>query len=153
MPTHVRPDPPPHPGAVPLSLFERHLAEHMVGVLAELRRVDADALAELVLAQSHSNIEDLIVSSAELFFRARAVAYAWSCALEIAWGRTPVMHFDLEFQRDGVFLAFRASLGTFDAGVSVRALMFDTEHAVGGPAQVDRFVRALKAARRPTAVA
>ncbi|WP_181704753.1 hypothetical protein [Chthonobacter rhizosphaerae] len=132
----------------PVFAYERHLAESMVGVLAELRQVDMDTLAGLIFAQSHANIEDVVVSATELHFRERAVTYAWSSELEVAWGRPPVLHLDLEFQHAGVFLAFRATMGTVDAGVSVMALMVDGRTADGGD-DLAHVVRALHAARRP----
>lgn len=130
-----------------LSAYERLLAECMVDMLADLRQVDMDQLAALVLAGAHANIEDLVHSATELFFRERTVSYAWSSEVEIAWGQPPVLHLDLEFQFGGVFLAFRASLRAADAGLTLRALMFDDAPAEGH-AERDRLLAALAAARR-----
>lgn len=131
-----------------LAAYERLLAEAMVDVLADLRQVDMDHLAALVLAEAHANVEDLVHSATELFFRDRTVSYAWCSEVEIVWGRPPLLHIDLEFNHGGVFLAFRATLGTYDAGLTLRALMFERGPA-GPDHERDILTAALATARRP----
>lgn len=109
----------------PPAACEAILAHAVVDVLTDLRQIDYDRIADLILRQSHSNIADLVTSAAELFFRADALSYAWSSGLVLLWEEQPQLFLDLEFRFEGLFCIFRAQLSTTAAAVALKSVVFD----------------------------
>lgn len=78
------------------------LAAGLRDVATDLRLIDAIDLIGFVHRQDHSAIDDLVASSAELFFRPGALRYGMASRVDVGWKRTPSVRLDLEFQHESV---------------------------------------------------
>ncbi len=131
---------------------ERLLAEAMKHVAAELRLVDISILARYVALEQHGNIDDLVASSAELYFKPGTLRYGLRAEMDLRWGNTPAVALDLEFCHADVTVFFRLTLAAISAAVEIQAL------SVAGPSRdlaenTERLRRALDDARRVRQVA
>ena len=80
----------------------RALAAGLRDVATDLRLIDAIDLIGFVHRQDHPAIDDLVASSAELFFQPGALRYAMASRVNIGWTQTPSVQLDLEFQYETV---------------------------------------------------
>lgn len=110
-----------------LSIREREmiLAEAIQGVAAELRLVDLSILTRYVIAEQHGNIDDLVSSSTELFFKPGTLRYGLQADVDLRWGGTPAVSLDMEFQHQDVTVFFNLVLGSLSAAVDVQAITFE----------------------------
>lgn len=104
---------------------ERLLADAVQCVAAELRLVDLAILARYVHAEQHGNIDDLVASSAELYFKPGTLRYGLRADVDLRWGGMPAISLDLEFQHMDVTIFFNLLLGSLNAGIDVQAITFD----------------------------
>ena len=75
---------------------ERALAESMADVATELRLVNVIDLVRYVQGERCAHIEDLVNSSAELYFKPGALRYGWTADLELVWDAPPIVSLDME---------------------------------------------------------
>ncbi len=104
---------------------EKILAESLADVATELRLVNVVDLIFYVQGQRCANLEDLVNSSAELYFKYGAVRYAWSADLEVVWDALPTISLSMEFCWRGVTAFFNLCLNAARAGVDIQHLAFD----------------------------
>jgi hypothetical protein len=109
---------------------ERVLAESMADVATELRLVNVIDLVRYIQGERSAHLDDLVNSSAELYFKPGALRYGWSADLELAWDAPPIVSLDMEFCWRGVTTFFRLRLDCERAGVDIWRLLFD--RATGG---------------------
>jgi hypothetical protein len=129
---------------------ERALAEALADVATELRLVNVIDLIGYVHAQRCANIEDLIHSSAELYFKQGALRYACAAEANVQWNAPPSVSLHMEFRWRGATAFFRLQLDSDSASVDIQHLALDTPAA---PEELPlRFASALADARlRPAA--
>ena len=104
---------------------EKILADAVQGVAAELRLVDLAILARYVHAEQHGNIDDLVASSAELYFEPGTLRYGLRADVDLRWGGMPAVSLDLEFAHGEVTVFFNLILGSLNAGIDIQAVTFD----------------------------
>lgn len=104
---------------------ERLLADALQRVAAELRLVDLAILTRYVHAEQHGNIEDLVDSCTELYFKPGTLRYGLRADVDLRWGGMPAISLDLEFTHRDVTIFFNLLLGALNAGVDVQAITFD----------------------------
>ncbi len=104
---------------------EQVLAESVADVATELRLVNVIDLIGYVRAERCANLEDLVNSSAELYFKHGALRYAWSADLEVLWDALPTISLNMEFCWRGVTVFFRLCLDAARAGVDIQHLALD----------------------------
>jgi hypothetical protein len=129
---------------------EKILAESLADVATELRLVNVIDLIGYVQGQHCANLEDLINSSAELYFRHGALRYAWSADLEVVWDSSPTISLNMEFCWSGVTAFFNLCLYAARAGVDLQHLTFDgalDESCPDAAERLNRFSRALADSR------
>ena len=61
------------------------LAEGLADVATELRLVNVLDLIAYVHADRSANLEDLVNSSAELYFKPGTLRYGWAADLDVRW--------------------------------------------------------------------
>jgi hypothetical protein len=103
---------------------ERILGESLADVATELRLVNVIDLIGYVRAGRFANLEDLVNSSAELYFRHGALRYGWSAELDVVWHSPPTVCLDMEYCWRDVTIFFRLSLNARRAGVEIRHIDF-----------------------------
>ncbi len=124
---------------------EQALAEALADVATELRLVNVIDLIGYVQQQRCANLEDLVNSSAELYFKQGALRYGWSAEVEVQWEAPPSVTLNMEFRWGGATAFFRLTLDTARAGVAIQHLTLD-----GAGAQAEaprRFAEAIADAR------
>ena len=133
------------------STRERALAEGIKDIAAELRLIDPVHLVVYIQLEKHGNLDDLVASSIELYFKPGILRYGWRSSVDLTWGGTLSIDLDMEFQHQGVTMFFCLSLGALHASVDIHSITFSG--ASSGPAEnTARLLAAIADARlRPTA--
>ena len=98
---------------------EAALAVAMQDVATELRLIDLLDLAAFIRLERFANLEHLVNSSAELYFRRDALRLGHSADVEIGWRRRPRLSLDMVFEQDGVKIFFRLILLADSAAVEI----------------------------------
>ena len=88
-------------------------------VAAELRLVDAGDFIAYIHDEKFANIQDIVNSSAELFFRRGAVAFGWGGEYELDWNGSPAITLDMEFRRASLWLVFKLVLRAQQTDVKI----------------------------------
>lgn len=127
---------------------EQILAQAIQDIAAELRLIDVTDLIFYVLAGKHGNIDDLVRSSVELYFKTDTLRYGSAANVDLNWGSTPTINLDLEFRHNGVWVYFGLSLSALRAGVDMYHIEF-ADAASTPQDNTDQLVNALKDARLP----
>jgi hypothetical protein len=104
---------------------EMALAEAVKEVATELRLVDVGDLIAFVRMGQLANIQDLVDSSVELFFKPGALTYAWAADLEVSWTTPPIIFLDLEFRHLAVTVFFSLALRPGSASVQIHDVRFE----------------------------
>ena len=124
------------------------LADSLRDVAADLHTIDPVDLVSFIRFGSFPAVEDLIQSSAELFFKHGTLMSAWTARVDLAWDSLPLVTLGLEFRHPLVSVFFDLLLGAGGDEVAVRSVMFEQPVAdrAGGLANL---ARALVEARLP----
>ena len=105
---------------------EQILAENVADVATELRLVNVIDLIGYVQGERIANLEDLVNSSAELYFKPDALRYAWSADLEVLWDACPAVSLNMEFCWRGATAFFTLCLSSAQAAVDIKHIDFAT---------------------------
>ncbi len=105
---------------------------------SELRLIDAIDLVAFIRTEQFGNIENLVSSSTELFFKPDTIAFGSSGDVDLKWGGAPSICLDMEFRHMRVNVYFRLLLEALHAGVEIDHITFD-----GGLADPDENTRRL----------
>ncbi len=124
------------------------LADSLRDVAADLRTIDPVDLVSFIRFGSFPAIEDLVQSSAELFFKHGTLISAWTACVDLAWDSLPLVTLGLEFRHPRVSVFFDLMLGARSDDVEVRAVIFE-EPVADRASGLDRLARALADARLP----
>ncbi len=122
------------------------LAEGVREVAAELRLVDLADFVTFIHREQFANIQDLVNSSVELFFKHGTLIYGAMAAFDLDWDRPPTVTLGMEFHYQSVTILFDLMLQAKDAGVEIRAITFG-DMAVLPEEETKVFVQAIAAAR------
>jgi hypothetical protein len=91
-------------------------------VAAELRLVDVADFIAYIHAEKFANIQDIVNSSVELFFKPRTLSFGWDAEFELDWNSVPVITLDMEFRHRSVWLVFKLILRALQTNVTVKHL-------------------------------
>lgn len=86
---------------------------------AELRLVDPGHFIAYIHDENLANIQDIVESSAELFFKPGTIAFGWGAAYELEWNSKPAVTLDMEFRHHHVWLVFKLILRAARADVKI----------------------------------
>ena len=106
-------------------LRTKALADGLKEVAAELRLIDLADFVTFIDREQFANIQDLVNSSVELFFKHGTLTYGAMAAFDLEWDRPPTVTLGMEFHYKSVTILFDLMLQTYDAGVEIRAMTFD----------------------------
>ncbi|GAA0770956.1 hypothetical protein E1180_11950 [Roseibium denhamense] len=102
---------------------DRQRQEAIAGALLEfiedLKLIDVVDLIAYIRTDQHGNIEELIKTSAELYFKEGSLRYSMAAKAEVEWEETPKISLDLEFLHKGVWIYFTVVLAWPDNAVNV----------------------------------
>ncbi|GGB53776.1 hypothetical protein GCM10011316_27260 [Roseibium aquae] len=117
----------------------------------EMQLIDVVDLIAFIRTDQHANIEDLIKSSAELFFKPDTLRYSMAAAVDLSWETMPAVSLDLEFFNKGVWIYFTLVLRHPDNAVNVTYIEFSGSSGAGSSGASEtmsvRLIEALKDAR------
>jgi hypothetical protein len=102
-------------------------------VAAELRLVDAGDFIAYIHAGKFANIQDIVDSSVELFFKPGTLSFGWDAEFELDWNSLPVITLGMEFRHRSVWLVFKLILRALQTNVTVEYLSLGKTS--GGPRQ------------------
>lgn len=105
--------------------FEEILACYMKDVIADLCLADPDIIMSYVNNQLHGNMDEIVTSSAELFFKDKTLSYAYAADISSEWGHPPCVVLDMEFVHEVVSVFFKLVLGEQYIGVHINRLLLD----------------------------
>jgi hypothetical protein len=103
---------------------ERALAEGMKELAADLRLIDVVDLVAYIRRGQHANMNDLVASAAELFFKENTLRYGWAADIELKWGSAPSIKLDMEFQHRNVSVFFKLVLEALNAAIDIHYISF-----------------------------
>jgi hypothetical protein len=128
---------------------EKALAYGVREVAAELRLVEIVDFISYIRTEQFANIEDIVNSSVELYFRPGTLTFGWAADLAVDWGKPPKITLDMEFRHGSVLVFFGLALEAEQAGVEIRFISFD--QAAADPAEnTQRLIDAIADARLST---
>jgi hypothetical protein len=91
-------------------------------VAAESRLVDVADFIAYIHAEKFANIQDIVNSSVELFFKPGTLSFGWAAEFELDWNSLPVITLDMEFRHRSVWLVFKLILRSLQTNVTVEHL-------------------------------
>jgi hypothetical protein len=128
--------------------LEKILAEGVVDVATELRLADVSDLMLFIRSDQSANIEDLVNSSTELYFKNGTLKYALVAGCHVRWDSSPTILLDMEFRNAGVSVFFRLVLSQSRAAVQIIDIFFD-EEALDQSGKTQRLIAAMADAKLP----
>jgi hypothetical protein len=127
---------------------EKIIAESIVDVATELRLADVSDLMLFIRSDQTANIEDIVNSSTELYFKNGTLKYALAAGCSVRWDSSPTILLDMEFRHAAVSVFFRLVLSQSRAAVEVIDIFFD-DADLGQDAQTLRLMEAVADAKLP----
>jgi len=114
---------------------------------AELRLVEVGDFIAFIHDEKFANIQDIVNSSVELFFKPGTVSFGWGADFELDWNSTPVIRLDMEFRHGSVWLVFKLILRALQTDVKIT--YFSPSRSSGDSGQdLAALIEALADARR-----
>ena len=101
------------------------LADGLDDVVDDLHTIDPVDLVSFIRFVSFTAIEDLLQSSAELFFKEGTLTFGWTALVDMTWDRAPGITLGLEFRNRAVSVFFNLSLRAFEPSVTIDGVHFD----------------------------
>ncbi|MES0881928.1 hypothetical protein [Roseibium sp. SCP14] len=95
------------------------IAAALTDFIEDLKLVDVVDFVAYIRTDQHGNIEELIKTSAELFFKEGSLRYSMAASAELEWDTTPKVSLDLEFFNKGAWIYFTLVLAWPDNAVNV----------------------------------
>jgi hypothetical protein len=102
------------------------LAASFAPVATELRLVNPADFIAYIHQEKFANINDIVNSSVELFFRPGTLTFGWGAEYELDWNSAPIIKLDMEFRHRAVWLVFKLVLGMSQTEVIVDYLSVGT---------------------------
>ncbi|MGD0633119.1 MAG: hypothetical protein ABSA13_02395 [Beijerinckiaceae bacterium] len=93
-------------------------------IAADLRLIDVSDLIAFIHGEKFANIEDLVSSSTELFFKEGTMNFAWAAALDVSWDEPPTILIDMEFHHMSVSAFFTLALKNTHGCIDVKHIWF-----------------------------
>jgi hypothetical protein len=131
-----------------IALWEHEslLASALRPVAGELRLVDVGELVTAIGAQRFANLQDVVDSSAELYFRPGTLSFGWGADVRLGWAVPPSIGLEMEFQNRGLTVFFRLGLEGACASISIREVIWG-EPCNGVGEEIRRLAQAIADAR------
>jgi len=124
--------------------------EAVEAVAEELRLVNVEDFIVYIHSRQFANVQDIVNSSIEPFFKPGTLSYGGAAHFELDWDRAPTIILDMEFRHRSVRAVFKLMLSSFQTGVTIEH--FSVARSSGGPDQdTARLIEAIADARTPIA--
>ena len=107
-----------------IQAFEEVLACNIKDVIAEFCLTDSDIIRFYADNHLHGNMGDIMMSSAELFFKGETLHYGYAANAGTGQGDSSIV-FDMEFVHGAVTVFFQLIFGNRDIGVTITRIILD----------------------------
>ncbi len=114
-----------------LSGIERTLGAALREFASELRLADAADFAAFIRIGHMPNLQSLVQSSAELYFKPGTLELAEPGELDLDWSQPPLITLPMKFRHAGVRVYFRLRLAAATAAVEVESITAENGAAGG----------------------
>ena len=122
------------------------MADAVREVASELRLIEPVDLVAYIRAERFANIDQLVNSSTELFYKPGKILFARSADVVMKWGEAPIVVLDMEFSHRQIQVYFKLKLEDSQAGVEIDYIKFGQPSA--DPSENTRsLIRAIADAR------
>jgi len=128
-----------------IQAFEEVLACNIKDVIAEFCLTDADIIRFYADNRLHGNMDDIMMSSAELFFKGETLSYGYAANAGTDQSDSAIV-FDMEFVHGAVTVFFQLIFGNRDIGVTIDRIILDDD-LDGSEFDPSAFARILSSAR------
>ncbi|PVB62833.1 hypothetical protein DCO57_05480 [Labrenzia sp. 011] len=122
------------------------IASALTDFIEDLKLVDVVDFVAYIRTDQHGNIEELIKTAAELYFKEGSLRYSMAAQADVEWETTPKISLDLEFFNRGAWIYFTVVLAWPDNAVNVSYV--EVPDAAGDKVkETELLLQALKDAR------
>ncbi len=87
--------------------------------IEDLKLIDVVDFIAYIRTDQHANLEELVKTTAELFFKEGSLRYSMAASAELEWDATPKVSLDVEFFNKGVWIYLTIVLACPDNAVNV----------------------------------
>jgi hypothetical protein len=105
--------------------FEAILACNIKDVVADLCLADAEIIMSYATNQLHGNINEIVMSSTELYFKNKTLSYAHGAGISLEWSPPPSVVLDMEFVHGFIRVFFKLVLGQQHVGVQIDEMLLN----------------------------
>lgn len=117
-------------GALDMEEFaetERTLGEALRDFATELRLAEAADFAAFIRIGHMANLQNLVQSSAEVYFKPGTLELAEPGELELSWCAPPLITLPMKFRHAGMRVYFRLRLAARSAAIEVESLVAEED--------------------------
>ncbi len=114
-----------------LAAAERTLGAALRDFASELRLADAADFAAFIRIGHMPNLQSLVQSSAELYFKTGTLELAEPGEIDLDWSAPPLVTLPMKFRHAGVRVYFRLRLAAVSAAVEVESIAAEAGSAGG----------------------
>jgi hypothetical protein len=98
------------------------LADGIQDVAAELRLVDVADFVTYIHLEQFANIQDIVNSSIELYFKQGTLIYGWAAEFELDWTNAPAISLNMEFRHRDIWIVFKLTLRAAQTSVNIHCI-------------------------------
>jgi hypothetical protein len=123
-----------------IQAFEEVLACNIKDVIADFILTDAEIIRFYADNQLHGNMDEMVTSSAELYFKGETLSYGH--VAHVSAGREDSIVLDMEFVHDSVTVFFQLIFGNYYIGVKISEVLLDATSRKGefNPSSFERII-------------
>jgi hypothetical protein len=92
-------------------------------VIADFCLADAEIIRFYASNQLHGNMDEMVASSTELYFKSETLSYAYSSDISAEWGHPPCVVIDMEFVHEAISVFFKLVFGEHRVGVQISRVL------------------------------
>ena len=108
-----------------IQAFEEVLACNIKDVIADFCLTDAEIIRFYADNQLHGNMDEMVTSSAELYFKGETLSYGRFARVSPGQEDTSCILLDMEFMHDSVTVFFQLIFGKSYIGVKISEVLLD----------------------------
>ena len=108
-----------------IQAFEEVLACNIKDVIADFCLTDAEIIRFYADNQLHGNMDDMVTSSAELYFKGETLSCGYVAHVNTGREESSCVVLDMEFVHDSITVFFQLIFGNYYIGVKISEVLLD----------------------------
>lgn len=109
-----------------IQAFEEVLACNLKDVIADFCLTDPEIIRFYADNQLHGNMDEMVNSSAELYFKGRTLSYGHVAHVSAGREEASCIVLDMEFNHESVTVFFQIIFGNYYIGVKISEVLLET---------------------------